>query len=115
MRKVKQQGMRLERRLKLMGLSIVLFIVTIACSLFRKSDRDNGQIMCYVPPEPTETPEVMCYEIAPETSTPTPMCYTATPPPMASPTPLPESRDELREKVLAAGRLPESVARVLRK
>jgi len=121
------------RRLKITLVSLAALAISAACS--PKPTQQTPIATCYVPLMPTDTPEpiVMCYTAtAPPptfTPTPTPMCYTPTAPaptltltpntftspisPLPTPTPAPEARHLLRERLLAEGRFPQDVARQL--
>jgi hypothetical protein len=111
----------LRRRLKIALVSLMAFFISSACSL--KPPRETPVPICYaeVPPV-TDTPEpiVMCYTMPAPTATPTPLCYTPTPYPTTFvsplspiPTPTPEARRLLQERLLAEGRFPQSIAHEL--
>lgn len=93
---------------------------------------DDIIVTCYEAVEPTKTPMISPLDSPLPTPTPTPVCYTATPSPTDTPTPAlcyiaapqtptpratpttePESRDALRDRLLAEGRFPDEVARLI--
>ncbi|MBU0702527.1 MAG: hypothetical protein KKC18_01510 [Chloroflexi bacterium] len=94
----------LKRRLKIVAVSLLGFLIPSACA---------PPPMCYVPPAPTDTPTpfVMCYVAPAPTETPT--TFTSPLSPLPTPTPSPEARRLLREKLLTEGRFPDTVARDL--
>jgi|GEM_PF-3045001 len=120
---------RLMKRVKVWGVSALAFCVSAACTFFG-IDFGPPTPTCYIPPEPTPTPEmVTCYEpVVPVfKATPKPampgdtpkgapliLCYVMPAPTLTpTPTPEPEGRDVLRGRLLAEGRFPESVAQEL--
>lgn len=118
-------SLSLARRLKIALVSLMAFLISSACSL--KPPRETPVQICYIEvtrivPHATDTPEpiVLCYEPSVPTATPTPMCYTPTPSPTTFvsplspiPTPTPEARRLLQERLLAEGRFPQGVTREL--
>jgi hypothetical protein len=120
-----KQRCPLSLRLKMVVVSLLAFLVSSACS--SKPPRETPVPLCYaeVPPA-TDTPEpiVMCYEPSVPAATPTytlpPLCYTPTPYPTTFvspispiPTPTPEARRLLQERLLAEARFPQDVVREL--
>ena len=126
-----KQRKSLMLRLKITVVSLVALVLSAACS--PKPTQKTPTITCYEPAVPTDTPEpiVTCYTASapPPTFTPTPICYTPTASPrpftptpttftspispLPTPTPAPEARHLLRERLLAEGRFPQDVARQL--
>ena len=107
----------LKLRIKVAVVSAVYFITTAACALLRPRSNPTPVITCYEMIEPTDTPEpiVECYEAVPVTETPTPTPFDSPLSPLPTPraTPTPEARHLLQERLLAANRFPESIAREL--
>ena len=93
-----------RQRVRLGLLSTLALAVTVACSLFRDLIDESQRLFGRA----TETPVVLCYQQ---------MALTPTPPVSPLPTPTvtlePESREALRDRLLAQGRFPEPVARGL--
>jgi len=108
----------LSLRVKVAVVSLLSFLVTTACSWLRLSGTPTPQITCYIAVEPTDTPTpiVMCYEPQIPTETPTLTAFTSPLSPLSplpTPTPTPEARRLLQERLLAEGRFPRAVARQL--
>jgi len=98
----------LRRKLKIAAVSLLGFIVPSACA--------PPTVTCYVPPAPTDTPTpfVTCYTAPAPTQTPNTFTSPLSPlSPLPTPTPSPEARQLLREKLLTEGRFPDKVARDL--
>ena len=118
----------LQTRLKRWLISGLAFITSVACTVLG-IDLGPPTPMCYEAPAYTPTPQILCYE--PTIPPPTPVrathktalpnlpkatqiaCYIISPEILLTPTPEPESRDALRERMLAEGRFPADVAREL--
>jgi hypothetical protein len=94
----------LKRRIQIAALSLLGLLVPSACA---------QPPTCYVPPPPTDTPAplVTCYTAPAPTQTPTP--FTSPISPLPTPSPTPEARHQLLDRLLAEGRLPSEAARAL--
>jgi len=118
----------LKRRLETAVVSLIAFLISLACSLKPPRDTPTPAPMCYTTTLPaTDTPEPIgvCYTPTASVETPTstfppPVCYTPTPSPITFvsplspvPTPTPEARRLLQERLLAEGRFPQDVVREL--
>jgi hypothetical protein len=99
----------LKRRLETAVVSLIAFLISLACSLKPLRDTPTPAPMCYTATLPaTDTPEPIgvCY-------TPTPSPITFVSPLSPVPTPTPEARHLLQERLLAEGRFPQDVVREL--
>lgn len=112
---IRESRRSLGLRFKIALISFFSFLVTTACALLRPTREPS--ITCYatlpLAPTDTPTPQIVCYVAPPLTETPTPTPSTS-PLPTPTPTGTPQGRDQLLERLLAEGRLPEDVAHELK-